>query len=868
MLRPPKLDDRNFEQLVAMAKERLARACPDWTDHGPADPGITLVEAFAYLTEVLLYRVNRLPEKVYIELLRLLGLRLEPPAAASVELILRLATPRSEPIVIKKDTRVVATRPGSAGGPPVFWTLHPVTIAAGEIAATVTAVHAEPISAELLGIGTGRAGQALRVARPPIVGRPGTDSDFVLAVEASETVPMPDARAVRVGEKSFVVWSEVASFADGEPDQPTYVVDRATGRVMFAPAVRQRVVGAGLEERPSPLGLAPPAQREIRVWYRTGGGIDGNVAADTLTRLEPPIAGVSVTNGTPATGGRAAESMENALRRGPLELHALDRAVTAQDFELIAARNSGAIARAKAFTAAMIWRHAQPGTIELLLVPDVPEGVRVAGRVTAELLEQHQTKVARGDVQAALDRRRPLGTTLRVGWARGKSVSVHARIVVGREEDPEAVRIRLEGQLARRLSPVPFGPAAAGWGFGESLHDWHVYELLRSEPSVRWVDTIELVVDAAPSRAVTSLVRDGFQSGTWFAAAEGGVFRSSNDGNGWELVGTFAAEAVALVRAFPSEVGTGDARAGHVVAVTRAPEGPASRVWVSRTCGESWHEAARLEFRVEDAAWIERPSGPALLLATEKGLYELGLQADAGPVPVLVESSDQGLGFHAVVAVSDATGETQVVVASMGERGVYLSRVGGQRETFQRIGLDGKMVRRLAVQRRGPHLYLWAGLAVPGDAPGDGCRRFRLSASGESGVWESFEKGWRAGSCRGLAVAGGTVLAATRIGGVLRLDSEAREPEWRGLDPGCGLPQRAERGFELLEAVACDTEGAKVMACGAAGIFLEVDASGRFKSCSEPRFERQVTLPPTWLLCSGEHRVEVVAEDDTVRGGR
>ena len=868
MLRPPKLDDRNFAQLVAMAKERLARACPEWTDHGPADPGITLVEAFAYLTEILLYRVNRVPEKVYVELLRLLGLRLEPPAAASVELTLRLAAPQAAPIVVKKDTRIVATRPGSTGGPPVFWTLRPVTIAAGETTATVTALHAEPISAELLGLGIGRAGQVLRVSRPPIVGRFGADSDLVLAVEASEPEPTTDARAVRVGDKSFLVWSEVASFADGLPDQPSYVVDRATGRIMFAPAVRKRVSDGSLEEQPSPLGLAPPAQREIRVWYRTGGGIEGNVAAETLTRLDPPIVGVSVVNPAPASGGRAPEAMENALRRGPLELHALDRAVTAQDFELIATRNSGAIARAKAFTAAMIWRHAPPGAIELLLVPDVPEGARAAGRVTAEVLERHRTETARGDVQAALDRRRPLGTTLRVGWARAKSVSVHTRIVVGSEEDPDAVRQRLEGQLARCLSPVASGLGSEGWGFGESLHDWHVYELVRSEPAVRWVDRIELVVDAAPSRVVTSLVRDGFQPATWFAAAEGGVFRSSNDGKGWELVGTFAAEAAALVRSFPSEVGTSDARAGHVVAITRAAEGSASGVWISRTCGESWQEAARLEFRVEDAAWIERPSGPALLLATEKGLYELGSGGGGGPVPVLVEPGEQGLGFHSVVAVSDATGETQVALASIGERGVYLSRVGGQRETFQRIGLDGKMVRRLAVQRRGPHIYLWAGLAVPGDAPGDGCRRFRLSASGESGEWESFAKGWRAGSCRGLAIAGGMVFAATRIGGVLRLDSEAREPEWRGLEPGCGLPQRSERGFELLEAVACDPSGEKVMTCGQAGIFLEVDAAGRFEICSEPRFDRQVTLPPTWLLCSGEHRVEVVAEDDIVRESR
>ena len=109
-----------------------------------------------------------------------------------------------------------------------------------------------------------------------------------------------------------------------------------TGTITFAPAARVPGPGGGLPNVPEALAAAPPAGRQIRLWYCHGGGSAGNVAAGTLTVLKDPVAGMQVTNPVPATGGRDAESVENALVRGPRELHSLERAVTARDFELLA----------------------------------------------------------------------------------------------------------------------------------------------------------------------------------------------------------------------------------------------------------------------------------------------------------------------------------------------------------------------------------------------------------------------------------------------------------------------------------------------------------------------------------------------------
>ena len=75
----PHLDDRGFLDLVTEARERIRQSCPEWTDLSAHDPGMALVEAFAHLTEVMIYRLNQLPEKAYVSFLNLLGVSRHAP---------------------------------------------------------------------------------------------------------------------------------------------------------------------------------------------------------------------------------------------------------------------------------------------------------------------------------------------------------------------------------------------------------------------------------------------------------------------------------------------------------------------------------------------------------------------------------------------------------------------------------------------------------------------------------------------------------------------------------------------------------------------------------------------------------------------
>ena len=81
----PNLDDRTFADLVAEAHTLIPVKAPEWTNHNESDPGITLVELFAYLTEMQIYRLNRVTDANVCAFLKLIdGVRRTPSSAGMV----------------------------------------------------------------------------------------------------------------------------------------------------------------------------------------------------------------------------------------------------------------------------------------------------------------------------------------------------------------------------------------------------------------------------------------------------------------------------------------------------------------------------------------------------------------------------------------------------------------------------------------------------------------------------------------------------------------------------------------------------------------------------------------------------------------
>jgi hypothetical protein len=98
----PKIDDRRYDDILGEALGRISVHTPEWTNFHRSDPGVTLIEVFAFLTETLLYRANQIPErnrKKFLQLLRI-PLRTATAARGLVTITNEAATPDPQPRVV------------------------------------------------------------------------------------------------------------------------------------------------------------------------------------------------------------------------------------------------------------------------------------------------------------------------------------------------------------------------------------------------------------------------------------------------------------------------------------------------------------------------------------------------------------------------------------------------------------------------------------------------------------------------------------------------------------------------------------------------------------------------------------------------
>jgi predicted phage baseplate assembly protein len=128
----PPADNRTFASLMTDVRARLPRLAPDWTDHNAHDPGITLLELFAHLTEVDLYRLGRVTVAQRRSFLRWFGL--EPGGPTVAETVVALSTaaatgPGPGPVRVEADREIAA-----GSGDVVFSTTAAVTVQPARIA--------------------------------------------------------------------------------------------------------------------------------------------------------------------------------------------------------------------------------------------------------------------------------------------------------------------------------------------------------------------------------------------------------------------------------------------------------------------------------------------------------------------------------------------------------------------------------------------------------------------------------------------------------------------------------------------------------------------------------------------------------------
>ena len=287
--------------------------------------------------------------------------------------------------------------------------------------------------------------------------------------------------------------------------------------------------------------LVPPRRRA-----------EGNVAADTLTTLRDAVPGVTVTNPSRRdrrSGGRDARERARARAAGA----ALARAAPSPP-ATSSSWPSGAPARSPArmaFTQAAMWAYATPGTVEVVLVPSLPEMPR-----------RRRPSYGRGELDGPPEPTPPRagrpGASTRAGrwaraasssWARYKTVRVRAEIVVqGEEDSTPSVAASTSGSTARSTRCHRASAPAAGRSGSPSTRRASTRSSCRSRASAH-ARGVRLLVDEAPDRDVHALASDPHQPRTWYAGSGDSVFRSLNDGDGWELMARFDGRQVRAIEA-------------------------------------------------------------------------------------------------------------------------------------------------------------------------------------------------------------------------------------------------------------------------------------------------------------------------------
>lgn len=314
------------------------------------------------------------------------------------------------------------------------------------------------------------AGQRLRVREPD---RPSAVERAVIESEEG-----PDAISETLDElerpvEIWVRWHEVPDFYGSGPRDRHYVVNHLTGEVRF---------GDGLN------GMIPPrGAGNLRLeFYQTGGGRAGNRPAGAITELKttvPYVGGVS--NMEPAGGGADAETRDALIRRGPRTIRHHDRAVTAQDYEDLAAMASPAVARVKCvplqdLAVGVDLKNLKPGVVSLVVVPYSTEAMPYPDLALLDAVGSY------------LEARRS---------AEGRLVIVgpeYIRVTVRAEVVPEAAApvSQLEGRvaqaLARFLHPLTGGAEGAGWSFGRKPHASDLYGVIEAVADVRYVRRLQL----------------------------------------------------------------------------------------------------------------------------------------------------------------------------------------------------------------------------------------------------------------------------------------------------------------------------------------------------------------------------------------
>ena len=226
------LDDRDFNDLSAELRALIPRYAPAWTNHNAADPGVTVMELFAWLAEAIIYRINRVPDTSRRRFMELLGATHLGAQPAMLRLRVCSASPRR--LTLPRYAQLLVY-PDDVADPVPFETLEAVDFSADSPEHTFTVRQTARLENVKAGSTTGDPYQLFRLDEP-----------FALP-----PAPFPRPPQVFVGGER---WQYVTTLRLSEKDDKHFTIKPRTNMVLF---------GDGT------AGAIPPLDADITASWRT-----------------------------------------------------------------------------------------------------------------------------------------------------------------------------------------------------------------------------------------------------------------------------------------------------------------------------------------------------------------------------------------------------------------------------------------------------------------------------------------------------------------------------------------------------------------------------------------------------------------------
>ena len=414
----PSIDytSRDYSSILADMTKLIPNFSPEWTNRDPADFGMTLLELFSYMGDILNYYIDRSANEGFIttatqrqsvlELARMLGYTPTDATAATVTLTFQNSTGSAVTLPAKTQvaTSLVAN---STTSQVIFETDAAVTVPAkvGSVngSATVAATQGKTIYDEIIGVSDGSASQTFALFNTSVISN--SISITISGVTYQQVNYIIDASS----------YAPVFSSSTNAEDV-TYVVfgDSVSGRI-------------------------PPNGAQIYATYRIGGGVIGNVATNNIKYIIAVPSGsipagvtvsnqdISVSGDGAATGGADAESIDSIRINAPLSIRAINRAVSLSDYSYLAVQVTGV---SKAISAADSY-----SSITLYLAPTGDLGVQ-SDNITPTTVFNNLTT----DVLAYLLDKAPANTTITFQPPKYVGVKIWVSITVASQYSQSAVK--------------------------------------------------------------------------------------------------------------------------------------------------------------------------------------------------------------------------------------------------------------------------------------------------------------------------------------------------------------------------------------------------------------------------------------------